>query len=193
MTAKRSWNDDHYTRKARRERYLARSVYKLQEMDQRFHLLQQGQRVLDLGCAPGSWLQYALQRTGGSGHVLGIDRTPCRVPGADVHCSDIHTVNGKDLGEAFHVVLSDMAPDTSGQAFVDAARSLELAETAWQLAQQVLRVQGSFVCKVFQSADLDALVAKLRPRFSSLKRFRPQSTRTKSNEIYLVCRGFRSG
>jgi len=194
-TAKANRWEDHYTRLARRERYPARSVYKLQEIQKRFAVIRPGSGVLDLGCAPGSWLMYAADLAGPSGRVVGVDLSPVavRLP-AQV---SVHTVDVFDLiedpaaffGREFDAVLSDMAPATTGSRGVDAARSHNLCEAALAIARKVLRPGGAFVCKIFQGEDFRSFTDDVRAGFSECRIFKPQSCRKASKEIYLIGKG----
>ncbi len=189
---------DYYFRKAKAENYRARSVYKLQEMDRRFRLLRRGQRILDLGAAPGSWAQYSAERVGPSGKVVAVDRKPLSGPMPP----QVRTVkqNVLDLPpEALvdalgvsrvDVVLSDMAPDTSGHRDVDHFRSMTLCRAAFDIAEVVLADGGAWVCKAFQGPDLDGFVETIRRRFQTFRRVKPQSSRRASVEIFLVGLGF---
>lgn len=188
---KKRW-DDHYTRKAKKEKFSARSVYKLQEIQEKYHLIKTGNRVLDLGCSPGSWLQYAAQLVGKKGQVVGIDKKPVtlnlpscvRVIQGDIF--QIDTSDGAFLGSSYHAVLSDMAPATTGNKLVDSARSLDLCEAAFAAAQKVLRPGGSFVCKIFQGEDFKTFSDNVRKSFKRHKIFKPQSSRKASKEIYII-------
>ena len=193
--ARNRWAD-HYTRQARKDHYAARSVYKLQEMQKRYRLLQPGYRVLDLGCAPGSWLQFAAQVVGPKGHVLGLDLKPVnlKLPGqARSIVADIFELNDEIremLQPGFHAVLSDMAPATTGHRHVDAARSLRLCERALALARTHLRVDGGrFVCKIFQGPDTPLFIDTVKQHFSRCHIYKPQSSRKASREIYVIGRG----
>jgi 23S rRNA (uridine2552-2'-O)-methyltransferase len=154
-----------------------------------------GDRVLDLGCRPGSWLQYALQVVGPHGAVVGIDRDPLPQPiaGARVLCGDAFTTSdGELLGKlaAFDVVLSDMAPNTTGIRATDQARSASLFEEALARAERLLAPGGAFVGKIFQGPDLEAIRKKLAVRFSDVRTIKPESSRSESIEIYLAGKGF---
>jgi 23S rRNA (uridine2552-2'-O)-methyltransferase len=180
---------DHYTRKARAQHYPARSVFKLEEVDRRFGLLGSGQRVLDLGCAPGSWTMYAAQKVGPSGFVLGIDIDP--VPGiwgppVRIRTADVRELSAETLAEngPFDVVLSDMAPRTTGQRGVDQARSADLARTALALAEKVLRPGGSFLYKIFMGPEEEDLMAAVSALFRTATRVKPRSSRSFSSEIF---------
>jgi 23S rRNA (uridine2552-2'-O)-methyltransferase len=187
---------DRFHQKAKREGFRARAVFKLQEIDEQFKLLPVGGRVLDLGCAPGSWLQYARTRVGERGVLVGIDRTELRpgVPGARVIVGDVLTIPIPQLlGElpAFDVVLSDMAPDTSGIRSMDQARSEALFERALEIAEQTLAPGGNFVGKIFQGPEFKHLIDRVRAGFVVGKAAKPDSSRKISIEQFVVGTGFR--
>jgi 23S rRNA (uridine2552-2'-O)-methyltransferase len=194
----RRWAD-HYTERARRERYPARSVYKLKEAQKKYGIIKKGDRVLDLGCSPGSWLLYAAELAGSSGEVLGIDQKavtislPARVKtlSADILTIDGQWIEKKEWSDRFQVVLSDMAPATTGNKGVDAARSYQLCEAALNIAQMVLISGGSFFCKIFQGAEFKNFSDAIRSRFNRHKIFKPQSSRKESKEIFILGMGFR--
>ena len=190
---------DHYSERARKERYPARSVYKLKEAQKKYGLIRKGDRVLDLGCSPGSWLLYAAELAGNRGEVLGIDQNavtislPARVK---TFTADILTIDGPWIENAtlrnhFNVVLSDMAPATTGNKAVDSARSYRLCEAALNIAQMVLVPGGSFFCKIFQGDEFKRFSDSVRSRFKGHKIFKPQSSRKQSKEIFILGMGFR--
>jgi 23S rRNA (uridine2552-2'-O)-methyltransferase len=186
---------DVFFKKAREEGFVARSVFKLEEIDKRVRLLRAGARVLDLGCRPGSWLQYAVKIVGKHGLVVGIDRDPLPAPiaGARVIQGDIFKVtDGELLGEAaaFDVVLSDMAPDTTGIRATDQARSAALFEEALGRAERLLAPGGAFVGKIFQGPDLPTIRRRMAARFAEVRIVKPESSRAQSIEIYLAGSGF---
>jgi 23S rRNA (uridine2552-2'-O)-methyltransferase len=194
--ADRSVRRDRFHQKAKREGFLARAVYKLEELDDKFHLFAPGQRVLDLGCAPGSWLQYARGKVGERGVLVGLDRAPLRadVAGARIVVGDVMTIDPAALrGElpAFDVVLSDMAPDTSGIRSLDQARSEALFERALELACALLAPTGTFVGKLFQGPDFKRLVEAVRAHFAIAKTAKPASSRQISIEQYVIGKDFR--
>jgi len=194
----RSTRHDRFHQKAKKEGFLARAVYKLEELDDQFKLFKPGQRVLDLGCAPGSWLQYARSKVGERGVLVGLDREPLRgnVAGARIEVGDVLTIDPAVLrGElpAFDVVLSDMAPDTSGVRSMDQARSEALFERALEIAILVLAPGGSFVGKIFQGPDFKKLIETVRERFETAKSAKPASSRQISIEQYIVGKGFGGG
>jgi 23S rRNA (uridine2552-2'-O)-methyltransferase len=182
---------DHYFHKAKAENYPARSVYKLQELDQRFRLLAPGQRVLDLGAAPGSWSKYAAARVGARGRVLAVDLNP---PAQDLKgvtwlqgdVADLAPESLMDQGERFDLVLSDLAPQTTGHKEVDAARSQALARTALALALRLLKPGGAAVVKVFMGPDFPGLLAEVKTKFRRSRCVKPQASLKESKETYLL-------
>ena len=187
---------DHFSRRARREKYPARSVYKLQEIQRKFKVIGKGDRILDLGCSPGSWLLYAARLTGKHGRIVGIDLNPVSLPlpeHATVHVGDVQSADDrpKAVFEApFQVVLSDMAPSTTGQRDTDAARSYRLCRTALELARRVLTPGGHFVCKIFQGPDFPDFQQRVKENFKTTRVYKPQSSRKASKEIFVVGLGF---
>lgn len=186
---------DSWSRKARAQGYEARSVFKLEELQRRFRLLAPGARVLDLGCAPGSWLRYAAEQVGPKGSVVGIDRVESQAPAphvctlvGDVYETPMEALDSEGLG--FDLVMSDMAPDTTGMASTDQARSAALAERALELAEALLKPGGAFVAKVFQGPDVQGLLGRARRGFTKAKLARPAAIRKQSSEIYLVATGW---
>ncbi len=190
---------DHYTERAKKERYPARSVFKLKEAQKKFRLIKKGDRVLDLGCSPGSWLLYAAELTGRRGRVLGIDlkAIPIKLPPqtetltADILTIDRAWLNKQELGNRFDVVLSDMAPATTGNKGLDAARSFQLCQAALGIAEMVLKPGGSFICKIFQGEEFKEFSDMVRNRFKRNKIFKPLSSRKESKEIFVVGMGLK--
>jgi len=192
----RRFRHDRFHQKARKEGYVARAAFKLQTIDEKVDLFAPGQRVLDLGCSPGSWLQYAARRVGGSGHLVGIDRGPIdlTMPNLRVVVGNVFDVDiGELCGELDHfdVVLSDMAPDTSGVRRLDQDRSEALFERALEIAEATLSPGGHFVAKLFQGAGFQGLIQHCRQRFDKVRIIKPPSSRTASIEQYVVGTGFR--
>jgi 23S rRNA (uridine2552-2'-O)-methyltransferase len=185
---------DHYYQKAKEEGFAARSVYKLQEIDAKYKLVKQGQVLADLGCAPGSWSQWISQKVGPQGKVIGWDITPVNLKlknavfyEMDLLKTDLQQfLDAENLPPQVDGVVSDMAPNTTGIRDVDQARSLELCEMAFQQAQKILKPRGYFVCKFFQSGDFNAYRAELKTFFERVEVVKPQSTRTRSFEVFLV-------
>ena len=191
----RRFRKDRFHRQAQASGYRARAVFKLEEVDRKLGLLRPGARVLDLGCAPGSWLQYAARRVGPGGRLVGIDRVEVdlSLPNLRLLVGDIFTVTREELlGElsGFDSVLSDMAPDTTGIRHVDQARSEALFERALDIATTTLVHGGSFVGKLFQGPEFQALVTRCRREFSQVKIEKPAGSRTASIEQYVAAIGF---
>lgn len=197
-TSQRNTWQDHYSRKAQKEKYPARSIYKLQEIQKKYRLVRKGDSILDLGCSPGSWLVYAAALTGQSGRVVGIDLKPVsiqlpahvRVYEGDLLAPDEALM--EKLGQGFHAVISDMAPNTTGNKDVDAARSFDLCEVALNLARETLVPNGSFVCKIFQGDLFQVFTDRVKTHFNRQHVFKPQSSRKASKEIYVVGIGKKS-
>ncbi|MEW6671252.1 MAG: RlmE family RNA methyltransferase [Thermodesulfobacteriota bacterium] len=187
--------EDHYARRAKKENFPARSVYKLEEIQQKYHLIKAGDAVLDLGCAPGSWLLYAARQTGDRGRVVGIDLSPIkqRLPeNVRVLTGDVFELNQElraAIGTGFQVVLSDMAPATTGNRIVDTARSFNLCQAALAIARDLLLPGGAFVCKIFQGEDFKLFADEVKTLFSRSKIFKPQSSRKASREIFIIGMG----
>jgi 23S rRNA (uridine2552-2'-O)-methyltransferase len=192
-TKHKPWQD-HYSQQAKRERYPARSVYKLEEIQKKHRPIKKGDKVLDLGCAPGSWLLYTAKLTGPNGRVIGVDLKPVSIQASsciNIIAADVFTLDVTSLGKDFNVVLSDMAPATTGHKSVDAARSHNLCEAALKIAQNILLQGGSFVCKIFQGPDFSLFIDDVRAGFKRLRIFKPQSSRKVSKEIYVIGLGFK--
>ncbi len=186
---------DFYHRKAKSEGFLARSAYKLQELQKKFSLIKPGYHVLDLGCAPGAWVQVALPLVGIEGKVVGVDLEKIEkstIPSSNfrfIH-GDAFKIAAEDLPEApFDLVLSDMAPKTSGIRVRDQALSAALCLHALEAARRWLRPGGALVVKLFEGEDAENVAKEIALCFSQLKHFRPDSTRSESKEIYLVASG----
>jgi 23S rRNA (uridine2552-2'-O)-methyltransferase len=193
---KRQLNDP-YVVAARREGYRSRAAFKLIELDERFHLLRRGGRVLDLGCAPGGWTQVAIERVGRQGRVVGVDlaeTTP--IAGVTVLRADLTDPAAVDavkqaLGGGADIMLSDMAPATTGHAATDHLRIVALAEAAFAIAEEILVPGGIFVAKVFQGGAEGELLARLKQSFAELRHAKPPASRAESAETYVVAKGFR--
>ncbi len=188
--AKRRRPQDRFGKQARRDGYPARSVYKLEEIDKKVRLLSKGQRVLDLGAYPGSWTMYAAERVGPKGRVLGFDLTKFEgvlPPQAEIRQGDAFAISLDELDEEpFDLVISDMAPKTSGQKSADQYRSFELAMRALELAEKVLKPGGGFVAKIFQGGDFPEAKKRVKDAFDQVKIVKPQAVRSESYEVFLV-------
>jgi 23S rRNA (uridine2552-2'-O)-methyltransferase len=190
---------DPYVQRAQAEGWRSRAVFKLEEIDRREHLLRPGYRCVDLGAAPGAWSQYARRRVGENGTVLASDILPMdALAGVEFVQGDFREEPVlaellKRLGEAkADVVLSDMAPNLSGVDAIDQPRSMYLAELALDLATQVLKPQGRALIKVFQGAGFQELVQGARGRFARVKLVKPQASRARSAEMYLLSQDFKA-
>jgi 23S rRNA (uridine2552-2'-O)-methyltransferase len=182
---------DHFGHRARKEGYPARSVYKLQEIDRRLRIFRPGQRVLDLGAAPGSWSLFAAERVGSQGHVIGIDRQPIAIaapPNVRFVQLDLETAEPDALAElgTFDVVLSDMAPRTSGQRQRDQFLSFELYLRALTTAERVLAPGGYFVGKIFQGAEFPEARAATARWLQNVRILKPDASRSESYEIFIA-------
>jgi 23S rRNA (uridine2552-2'-O)-methyltransferase len=192
---KNTW-EDHYTRQAKKDGYPARSVYKLEEIQKKHRLIRPGDRVLDLGCAPGSWLMYAAGQAKG-GEVIGIDLKPVTAPlpknarAAVGDALDTQALMAEGLSGGFDVVLSDMAPATTGRKEVDAARSFDLCMAALDIARRRLRTGGRFCCKIFTGEDFKRFTETVRGAFSAASIYRPKSSRKASKETYIIAKDFK--
>ena len=184
--------EDPWFHRAKREGFAARSVYKLRESDKRHHLFRPGQKVLDLGCAPGSWLQYVARRVGPHGAVAGVDLSEVKITlpewvtviRADMYHLDLEQLRG--VARRFDHVISDAAPATTGVAWADHARSVELARRSFTIAGELLRPGGAWVAKVFQGEDYPPFRTEVRSAFRKLAESKPKSSRQRSVEIFLV-------
>jgi 23S rRNA (uridine2552-2'-O)-methyltransferase len=190
--------NDPYVQEARRRGFRSRAVFKLEEIDRRDHLLRPGLRVVDLGAAPGGWSQYARPRLGPRGVLVATDLLPIEpLAGVEVLIGDfreaeITTRLAAALGgEPADLVMSDMAPNISGIDAADQAASLLLAEYALDFSAQHLREGGDFLVKVFQGSGSDAFVRQVRARFERVHVRKPQASRARSREVYLLARNHR--
>ncbi len=190
---------DAYWRKAKQEGYRSRAAYKLLELQKRYGLVRKGHRVLDLGCAPGGWLQVLSEAVGSRGTVVGVDREP--VPGGlppnvsvlrgDASDPEILCRARACADGPVDVVTSDMAPDLSGVGFRDHARSCELVRLAMSLCRQCLVPGGTLLAKVFEGEELEALEREMKALFREVRRVVPRASRKASSEVYLLARGYR--
>lgn len=185
--------NDPYVTRAKAEGYRARAAYKLIELDDRFHFLKRGARVIDLGAAPGGWAQVAMKR--GARKVVGVDLLPVEpLPGAvflqrDFLAPEAPAALMAELGGAPDVVLSDMAANTTGHAKTDQIRTGALAEAASEFAIEHLAPGGAFIAKAFQGGLDAALLARLKQHFDSVRHAKPPASRAESAEVYVVAMG----
>lgn len=218
--ASRYTKKDHFHQRAKDDRFAARSVYKLEELDRRFRVVHRNDRIVDFGCAPGSWLQYLGQAVGRRGVVLGYDLEPVEVHLPDhvwhqtesVHDltperirQDLATLWGRVRSKPMelpippsfgpHAVLSDMAPKLTGVRDADQARSVELATRALELAEALMPSpdpKARFVAKLFQGRDTDDFVLRIKQGFKKVRLIKPEATRTGSREVFVVAEERRS-
>jgi 23S rRNA (uridine2552-2'-O)-methyltransferase len=195
--------DDPYVARAKREGFRSRAAYKLAEIDDKFHLLKPGARVVDLGAAPGGWSEIAAQRVGPTGRVIALDVVDMK-PIAGVAFLQLdfldaaarerlkEVLGGKEQGKA-DVVLSDMAANATGHRQTDHLRIMALAEAAAAFAREALAPGGSFLCKVLQGGTETTLLSELKRDFAAVKHVKPPASRADSAELYLLAREFRGG
>ncbi len=190
---------DGFFRKAKREGYRSRAAYKLSEINQRFRVIRAGQVVVDLGAAPGGWLQVAAELAGPRGRVLGFDLQPIQsLSGRQVWTFELDVL-AQDAAERIGAlaegpvdcVLSDMAPRLSGIRDADRERALALVRKAFDIARSMLRPRGAFLFKTFAGADIAGLLKDMSGAFENVQRVRSAATRKGSSELYVVARGFR--
>lgn len=183
---------DHFYKRAKKEGYASRAAYKLLEIQKKYKILKPGDTVLDLGCAPGGWLQVAAQIVGPKGKVIGIDRLPLKInPPANARFLQKNIEAAvQELPEA-DVILSDLSPDLSGIAFKDTYASFELLRTVWQTAQTRLQKGGNLVVKVFPGPEAGQSQKEMTPHFRTVKNFCPEATRKASSEVYLLAIGYK--
>lgn len=185
---------DRFFLKAKKENFAARSVYKLEEINSKYKVFRSQQMVLDLGASPGSWSQYASAKIGPQGRILGVDLSPVTVtlPNAVFMQADLRDLNLKQIFEEhqftglFDVVMSDMAPKTTGIRFTDQARSFELCDMALNVADQFLKPGGVFICKLFHSDEFTTLRDRIKKSYQKFEAIKPESTRKISKEIFLI-------
>jgi 23S rRNA (uridine2552-2'-O)-methyltransferase len=195
----REWVDrqlrDPYVRRAQEAGYRARAAYKLKEIDEKFHILKRGARVIDLGCAPGGWLQVAAEE--GAAAIAGVDLLPvdpvndARIFRGDVAERGMAEKLVAALGDRPTVVLSDMAADTTGHKQTDHIRTVSLAEFAAQFAIDHLAKGGAFVAKVFQGGTQGDLLEKLKANFRDVRHWKPPASRPESPETFVIATGFK--
>lgn len=191
---------DHYFKRAKQENYPARSVYKLQEIEKRFQIFQGARTVIDLGAAPGSWTLWAAKKVAkGGGKVLAVDiqSTDTEFPEnvtflqEDVFSDSPELLAAMEPLVPFDLVLSDMAPKTTGVKFADQANSIELCEKAYEIALKYLKKGGHFAVKNFEGPDTKGFIDSIRPSFGKVKTFKPKSCRAESKETFIVGLGFK--
>jgi 23S rRNA (uridine2552-2'-O)-methyltransferase len=188
---------DQYRRLAKDQGYRARSAYKLLQLNHSYHIIKKGSKVVDLGCAPGGWMQVVTNEVGQAGKVIGIDLKPVEpVAGATVLKGSIEDIDMMEkiagiLGDKADVILSDLSPNVSGLWDIDHARQISLSTIALGFARQVLRVGGSAVFKVFEGDTLSEFRAELKSSFGRVLLNKPLASRQESSELYIVCLDFK--
>ncbi|MDP6305597.1 MAG: RlmE family RNA methyltransferase [Alphaproteobacteria bacterium] len=188
--------NDPYVAAAKAEGYRSRAAFKLAQIDDKFHVLEPGRQVVDLGAAPGGWTQVAVERAG-AGHVLAVDRQTMepvagtRFLRCDLGEEEAVGTIGEALDGQLHVVLSDMSPAVTGHAATDHLRIIALCEAALALAEDLLSPGGAFVAKVFQGGAQGDLLAALKCGFRTVRHFKPPASRKESAETYVVAMDYR--
>ncbi|MFM2484383.1 23S rRNA (uridine(2552)-2'-O)-methyltransferase RlmE [Celerinatantimonas yamalensis] len=191
-------HDDHYVQQAKKQGLRSRAVFKIEEIQQRDKLISSGMTVVDLGAAPGGWSQYAAGQLDGTGRVIACDLLPMDpIAGVDFLQGDfrdeqvLNAILARVGEQKVDLIMSDMAPNMSGNLGVDQARSMYLVELALDMCRDVLALKGSFVVKVFQGEGFEAYLSDVRALFSSVKTRKPDSSRARSREVYIVANGFK--
>jgi len=177
---------DFYTRKSREEGYYARSVYKLKQINKKYNLIRTGDKVLDLGCSPGGWVQASLELIGNKGFIIGIDINnvkEIKAQNFQFIKADIETV---DIDGTFNVILSDMAPKTTGDRALDQERSYSLSMAALKICDTNLVKKGNFLCKIFQGGKYPEFLKEVKKRFEFVKTMKPEASKSKSKEMYVI-------
>ena len=202
--ASRKWlkehKADHYYRKAKKDGYRARSAFKLTQLNRKFSIIKPGMKVIDLGCAPGGWLQVIKELVGEEGMVIGVDLLGIRpmegitfIKGDMTSEATLERVLEAVGGERFDVVCSDMSPEISGNYSMDQARSVHLSEMTLQLAEKVLRKRGDCVMKIFQGEDFPPFLEIVKKHFRSVSCHTPPASRKASSELFIVAKKYRGG
>jgi len=196
-----SWHDrqerDPYVQMARRDGWRSRAVYKLEQIDDKERLLRPDMVCVDLGSAPGSWSQYVTRKLKGRARIVALDLLPMdSLPDVDFIQGDfedaaVYSRLLQSVGDdGADLVISDIAPNMTGNRAVDQPRSMNLVELALEMARRVLKPGGSFICKVFQGGGIDPFVIDVRRSFERVKVMKPKASRAGSREVYLVARGY---
>lgn len=190
-------HSDEYVKRAREEGYASRAAYKLLELDDKDHFIKSGMIVVDLGCAPGGWSQVVREKIGRKGQIIGVDLLPMEsIEGVTFIQGDFTEQQVLDSlmevvnGQPVDLVISDMAPNISGNKSVDQPRSVYLVELALDCSYKLLKKNGTFLAKVFQGEGVDAMMADMKQHFKSVKIRKPKASRSRSSEIYIFATGF---
>lgn len=184
---------DPYYLKAHAEGFVARSVFKLQEMDEKYRLFRPGQRVLDLGSSPGSWMQYVSKKVEGRGEVIGVDRNEMRAQlpkNCDFIQGDVLDLTAEQFERPFDLVISDLGPKTTGNHDADHGRSAELCWKVLEIAKGTLKGGGTMVCKMYQGEESKPFLMAVKKLFSMAKTQKPKASKAESRELYFVATGF---
>lgn len=198
----RSWRErqekDPYVQMARRDGWRSRAVYKLEQIDRKERLFRPGMTCVDLGAAPGGWSQYATEKLGGNARIIAVDLLQMdTLPSVEFIQGDfttdetLETLRASVGGEPVDLVMSDMAPNISGNRAVDQPRSMYLAELALEFCREFLKPGGDFVCKLFQGEGIDEFIVTVRGAFDRVRVMKPRASRPGSREVYLVARNYR--
>ena len=195
-----AYEPDKWAKRAKEEGYLARSAYKLLALDREFHVFRRGDLVLDLGSAPGSWVQVALKKIGERGFVIGVDLEPAKVGTSvnfaflrkDIYDADLESELKKIIKKPFDAVLSDVAPNTTGQKDVDQWRSHELTLRVFGIVKNELKKNGTAVVKVFEGPDTPEIILLFKESFKRVSMVKPEASIKGSKEVYIVAKGFKS-
>jgi 23S rRNA (uridine2552-2'-O)-methyltransferase len=189
---------EHFYKEAKRTGYRARSAFKLQQIQNRFHIIPKGGVVVDLGAAPGGWSQVAKELVGEQGSVIGADLSSIQpldnvqfLQGDITQPETVEHIKALMNGKNADVVLSDMSPDISGNYSIDQARSAWLCECALHVVDQILKQNGHFICKIFEGEDTKEFIEKVKQRFTVVKTFSPEASRKSSSEVYIIAKAYK--
>jgi 23S rRNA (uridine2552-2'-O)-methyltransferase len=189
--------NDPYVAEAKRVGYRSRAAFKLIQLDEKYHFLGKGKRIVDLGCAPGGWTQIAAMRNKGSGEIVGMDLLPTEpIEGAILLQQDFTAPEASDMIKTLlhgpaNVVMSDMAANTTGVQNIDHLRSMGLVEIAYEFAKEILAEGGIFIAKVFQGGTESSLLNDMKQNFTKVTHYKPDASRQDSVEMYVVAQGFK--
>ncbi|MGC9517808.1 MAG: RlmE family RNA methyltransferase [Methanomicrobiales archaeon] len=192
-------NKDPYYKMAKKESYRSRASYKLLQLNKKFRIIKKGDKVLDLGAAPGGWSQVALDLVGEEGLVIGVDLQRIKRFENDNFASIVGDFTKKETIQKIYdtlqnyadVIISDASPKLSGIKDIDRLLSIELAENVLDLSDEILKPGGNIIIKVFQGEEFNKLLQQIKKRFKKVKTTKPQSSKRKSSEMYIIARGFR--
>ncbi len=189
--------NDHYLLKARADNYRSRAAYKLEEIDKKYRLLRPGQKILDLGAAPGSWSQYAMRTLKGRGSIIAIDLLEIEpIKGVTIIQGDFLDESNQEkiielAPEGLDLILSDIAPDTTGIHHADTDSSVKMVNLALDMAEKLLKPKGSLVAKVFEGGEYHLLLRRAKGMFQMAKSFHPKASLSRSRELFLVAQNYK--